>query len=458
MSQPITERASDSAIDQNLPSESALYEIGQQALEAAKALGATAASVSLGSSCGLTTQLRNSELESVEFQRDNDLGITVYFGQKRGHANTGDLKPDSIKEIVAAACTIARHTQEDEAAGLPDKTALASELGDPQLDHPSALSVEQSRVWALQCEQAAFAMDSRIANSEGASVNAHRSRDVLMNSDGFRGSRTTSDYSLAVAVIAKSESDMQRDYWYVRDMQACVLNNPEEVGRIAAQRAVTRLDPRKLKTQNAAVVFPAQLARGLIGHLIGAASGGAIYRRSSFLLDKLGTQLLPSNVNIIQRPHIAGRFGAAWFDAEGVATREQALIENGHLKTWLLGSYSARKLGLQTTGNAGGIKSLEVEPTCALDQDQLMRELGSGLLVTELMGQGVNSSTGDYSRGAAGIWYENGEPAYPVAGITIAGNLLDMYQNLQAIGNDIETASTVRCGSIALASMTIAGS
>lgn len=446
------------AIDQKLPSEDALYELGQQALDIAKQCGASGASVSLGGSCGLTTQLRNRELESVEFQRDNDLGITVYFGQRRGHANTGDLKPASIREITEAACTIARYTQEDDAAGLPDAERLATDIGDPQADHPTALSVDQSRQWALQCEQAAFDADPRIANSEGASVNAHRGRDVLMNSDGFRGARTSTDYSLSVAVIGKSDNDMQRDYWYSRALKLGELASPESIGQIAAQRAVARLDPQKLKTQTAPVVFPPQLARGLIGHMIGAISGGALYRRASFLLDKLDQRIFPDNINIIQRPHEPGRYGCNWFDGEGVATREQAIIQNGQLKTWLLGSYSARKLGLQSTGNAGGIKATDIQATTQADQHSLMQQAGSGLLITELMGQGVNGSTGDYSRGAAGIWYENGQPAYPVAGITIAGNLLDMYANIQAIGDDIDNASTLRCGSILLGSMTIAGS
>ena len=453
----MTQALSTTALDQELPQEQELYALGQQALDHARACGASDAAVVLGSNCGLTTSLRNRELESVEFQRDNDLSISVYFGHKRGHANTGDLKPASIREVVEAACTIAKHTQDDPAAGLPEAELLATHCPDLALDHPAALSVSASHDWALACEEAAFAVDPRISNSEGASVNAHRSRDVLMNSLGFAGCRSATDYSLSVAVIAKSAEDMQRDYWYARAMQVDALSRGDEVGRTAAQRTVRRLDPRKLKTQRAPVVFPPQLARGLIGHLLGAASGSALYRRASFLLDKLDTQLFPDCINIIQRPHVAGRYGAAWFDAEGVATREQAIIEQGYLRTWLLGSYSARKLGLTTTGNAGGVKTLEVQATTEQDQHALMQDIGTGLLVTELMGQGVNSSTGDYSRGAAGIWYENGEPAYPVAGITIASNLLDMYQSISAIGSDIDPASGVLCGSIRVDVMTIAG-
>ncbi len=448
---------SSQSIDQNLPSEDTLYSTGQQALDMARECGASSAVVSLGGSCGLTTQLRNGELESVEFQRDNDLGITVYFGQRRGHANTGDLKPASIREIVEAACTIARHTQEDDAAGLPDPAQLACDIGDPQLDHPTSLSVEQSREWAQQCEQAAFDSDPRITSSEGASVNAHRSRDVLMNTDGFRGAKTRTDYSLSLAAIGKDKGDMQRDYWYTRALQLDALDAPEQVGQTAARRVLARLNPQKLKTQRAPVVFPPELARGLMGHMIGAASGGALYRRSSFLLDKIDQSIFPDSVNLIQKPHLPGRFGSSWFDGEGVATREQAIIQDGILRTYLLGTYSARKLGLRSTGNAGGLKASEVLPTFDGDCQALMRQAGSGLLVTELMGQGVNSSTGDYSRGAAGIWFENGEPAYPVAGITIAGNLLEIYRNIQAIGSDIDPAATLRCGSILLEGMTIAG-
>ncbi len=445
-------------IEQDLPSEESLYDSGQTALDYARELGASAAAVNLGSSCGLSTQLRNGELESVEFQRDNDLGITVYFGQKRGHASTGDLRPESIREIVEAACVIARHTQEDPAAGLPEAEDLASHFGDLKLDHPHALSVDVSRQLAQACEDAAFAYDARVRNSEGASVHAHRSRDILMNSLGFRGSRTRSDYSLSVAVIAKNEQDMQRDYWYARDLGPTAFADPELIGRTAAQRAVDRLSPQKLGTRKAAIVFPPQLARGLIGHLISAICGGALYRRASFLLDHMDQQIFPADCNIIQRPHLAGRFGANWFDGEGVATREQALIEDGRLRSWLLGSYSARKLGLRTTGNAGGVHSLEVTPSRDIELNGLMREAGSGLLVTELMGQGVSTQTGDYSRGAAGFWFENGEAVFPVAEITIAGNLLDMYARLLACGADIDPAATIRCGSILLDQMTIAGS
>ncbi len=448
----------ESPLDQHLPSEDELYAAGKLALDTAAQCGASAAAVSLGSSCGLSTQVRNGDLESVEFQRDNDLGITVYFGQKRGHANTGDLKADSIKEIVQAACTIARHTQDDPAAGLPDPDRLATEFGDLGLDNPASLSVADSRRLALACESAAFAFDPRIENSEGATVNSHRSLDILMNSLGFMGSKTRTDYSLSVAVIAKSAEDMQRDYWYARDLRAEVFKQADAIGHTAAQRAVQRLNPRKLSTRQAPVLFPPELARGLIGHMLSAASGHALYRRSSFLLDRLDSALFPSQVQMVQRPHLPGRFGANWFDAEGVATKEQALIEDGHLRTWLLGSYAARKLGLSSTGNAGGVHSLEVAPTGTADQAQLMREAGSGLLLTELMGQGVNSNNGDYSRGAAGIWFENGEPAYPVAEITIAGNLLDMYRSLIAIGTDIDPHATIRCGSILLDEMTLAGS
>ena len=454
MSDSIAERP----LDQDLPPEAQLYEAGQIALDLARELGASGAAVSLGSSVGLTTQVRNQTLESVEFQRDNDLGITVYFGHRRGHANTGDLRAESIREIVEAACIIARQTQDDPAAGLPEAERMATQTGDLDLDHPIALSVAQSHELALACEDAALTFDPRISNSEGASVNTHRSRDVLMNSLGFRGARTRSDYSLSVAVIARNDEDMQRDYWYRRSLDASALDAVQEVGHTAAERAVTRLSPRKLSTRRAPVLFPPNLARGLIGHMLGAISGSAVYRRASFLLDHLGQPLFPAGVQMIQRPHQPGRFGANWFDAEGVATREMPLIEDGRLCTWLLGSYSARKLGLTTTGNAGGVHALDVSPTRDADVAALMAEAGTGLLVTELMGQGVNANTGDYSRGAAGIWFENGQPAYPVAEITIAGNLIDLYRDLVAIGSDIDMDSTVRCGSILLSEMTIAGS
>lgn len=445
-------------ISQTLPSAEELYDAGQSALDIAKAAGASAAAVSLGSSTGLSLSLRNGNLETLEFQRDNDLGVTVYFGQRRGHASTGDLKPHSIREVVAAACTIARHTQDDPAAGLPDEATLATQFGDPELDHPAQISVADAHAVALRCEQAAYATDPLIRNSEGASFSAHRSRDVLLNSLGFRGERCGTDYSLSVAVIAGEGDAMQRDYWYERAVQAQILDQAQAIGERAARRVLERMAPRSLATQTAAVLFPPRLAKGLIGHLLGAISGSALYRRASFLLDKLDQPLFPAAMQIRQRPHQAGWYGASWFDAEGVATRERNLIEDGHLRGWLLGSYAARKLDLASTGNAGGAQSLEVAPTHSGGEAALMRQAGSGLLVTELMGQGVNTSTGDYSRGAAGIWFENGEPAYPVAGITIAGNLLDMYRELAAVGDDVDTSSTVRCGSILLSQMTIAGS
>ncbi len=445
-------------LDQQLPDAEELYASGQMALDIARQQGASGAMVSLGASTGLTTQLRNRELESVEFQRDSDLGVTVYFGQRRGHASTADLKPDSIREIVEAACVIARHTQEDPAAGLPDEDQLATRFGELDLDHPAALSVEQSRALALRCEDAAFAADPRIRNSEGATVNAHRGRDVLMNSLGFRGVRTRTDYSLSVAVIAQDEADMQRDYWYRRDLRHAAFDEPEQIGRTASERATGRLSPRKLGTRSAPVLFPPELARGLIGHLVSAASGGALYRRASFLLDSLGSAIMPTALSIRQRPHVPGRFGAGWFDGEGVATRDFSLVEEGVLQSWLLGSYAARKLGLSTTGNAGGAQTLEVSPTIEADAAALMQQAGSGLVLTELMGQGVSTSTGDYSRGAAGYWFENGEIAYPVAEITIAGNLLDMYRQIAAIGSDIDPAARILTGSILVDGMTIAGS
>ena len=454
----MTHELADTPLDQTLPDSEELYAAGQTALDAALAAGASGAAVSLGSSTGLSLSLRNDALENLEFQRDNDLSVSVWFGKQRGQASTGDLRPESIREVVEAACTIARHTQEDPAAGLPDPDTLATEFGDPQLDHPSPLTAAQAQALARACEQAAFGADPQIRNSEGASLSAHRSRDVLMNSLGFRGQSGGTDYSLSVAVIAGEGEGMQRDYWYERAIDAGVFDAARAIGERAARRTVERLNPRKLGTRRAPVLFPPRLARGLIGHLVGAASGGALYRRASFVLDRLDQTLFPVDVQIIQRPHRPGWIGAGWFDAEGVATAERPFIQQGRLATYLLGSYAARKLGMQSTGNAGGPQSLEVTPTVDGDEAALMRQAGTGLLVTELMGQGVSTSTGDYSRGAAGLWFENGVPVYPVAGITIAGNLLDMYRELTAIGSDVDPTATIRCGSILLGEMTIAGS
>ncbi len=441
---------------QELPDQSQLREFADLALNEARRLGADAASVALGSGVGLNVNVRNRELESVEFQRDNDLGITVYFGQCRGQASSADLNSASIREVVAAACTIARHTQPDPYAGLPEAELLASNPRDLELDHPADLSVAQATELATICEAAALDADPRISNSEGANVSSHRGIDYIANSLGFRGAQATTDYSISAAVIAGSGEGMQRDYWYERGRQADIFSSGASVGQRAAQRAVARLDSRRLSTRKAAVLLPPEHARGFIGHLLSAASGGALYRRSSFLLDRLDTQVGATLLNIRQMPWIPGAYGAGWFDSEGVATREYELVRGGILASYILGSYSGRKLGLPSTGNAGGIRTLEVAPTAG-DLDSLMQQAGSGLLITELMGQGVNASTGDYSRGAAGIWFEDGSAAFPVQGITIGGNLLDLYANILAIGNDIDQRGVVRCGSILVDGLTIAG-
>jgi len=432
-----------------------LAQLAEDVIRRARAAGASQAEVAASIDTGLNVNVRLGEVETVEHTRDRGFGLTVYFGQRKGSASTADLNPDSIQATLEQACAIARYTEEDPAAGLADASRMATQFPDLDLWHPWRIDTEQAIALGTQIEDAGRA-HAGITNSDGASVQMGESLAVYANSHGFVGRERGTRHSLSLALIAGDDEGMQRDYWYDSVRSADDFMSARALGDKAAERTLARMGARKLSTRQCPVLFTPEVARGLIGHLIGAVSGGALYRRASFLLDHAGQQIMPSWMNIVERPFIMRGQGSGSFDAEGVATRDSALIENGVLARYVLGSYSARKLGLESTGNAGGIHNLIVEP----GQDDfaaLLKRMGSGLVVTEVMGQGVSTVTGDYSRGAAGFWVENGQIAYPVEEITIAANLRDMYANIVAVGSDVDHRSHLLTGSILLEQMTIAG-
>jgi PmbA protein len=435
-----------------------LKSIVSDALARARELGASQSEADVSLQKGLTTTVRLGEVETVEYQRDRGMGVTVYFGKRKGSASTADLSARAVSETVEKACDIARYTAEDECAGLADPDELARDIPDLDLDHAWDISPEQAVELARACEAAGRVVDTRITNSEGATVGSHRGVRVYGNSHGFLAGYPSSSHSVSCVLLAQTGDDMQRDYWYSSARDARDLEAAEIIGRKAGERAVTRLGARKLSTQRARVLYAPEVARGLIGHFLGAVRGSSQYRKSSFLLGASGQQVFPTFVELRERPHIAKGLGSSPFDGEGVVTRDRELVQDGTLQGYVLSSYSARKLGLRTTGNAGGTHNLLVESkNGGVDAAGLMRQLGTGLLVTELMGQGVNGVTGDYSRGASGFWVENGTSMYPVHEITIAGNLKDMYRNIAAIGSDVDLRGSVRVGSILISEMTIAG-
>jgi PmbA protein len=438
------------------PDQATLERVVGQAISVARSLGASAAEAGVGVSTGLSVTVRLGEVETLEYQRDRSLGVTVYTGQRKGSASTANLSPAAVQETVAKALSIASFTTDDEFAGLPDATMMAGEVPDLELCHPWALEAPAAIELAKRCEAAALAEDPRIRNSEGASVSTHRKLRVFGNSHGFVGGYPSTSHSVSCVVLGQSNGEMQRDYWYTAARDWRTLEDFEEVGRRAARRAVRRLGAGKMATRKAPVLFAPELARGLIGHFVGAIGGAAQYRRTSFLLDAVGRQVFPESISLIERPHLPGALGSAPFDGEGVATRDRDLVTAGVLDGYLLDTYSARKLGLVTTGNAGGVHNLVVRGDM-LDPQSLLRKLGTGLLVTEMMGQGVNPVTGDYSRGAAGFWIENGEITRPVHEITVAGNLRDMYLGIVAQGDDVDRRGAIHCGSLLIGQMTIAG-
>jgi PmbA protein len=438
-----------------------LAELAEDVIRRARAAGASQAEVSASIDAGLNVNVRLGEVETVEHTRDRGFGLTVYFGQRKGSASTADLNADSIQATLEQACAIARYTEEDPAAGLADASRMATEFPDLDLWHPWAVDTSEAIALGQEIEAAGRA-HAGITNSEGASVQAGESVSVYANSHGFVGRELGTRHSLSLSLIAGDEAGMQRDYWYDSVRSAADFMSAKALGDKAAERTLARVGARRLSTRQSPVLFAPEIARGLIGHLIGAVSGGALYRRASFLLDHAGKQIMPSWLTIAERPHLRRGQGSGAFDAEGVATRDSVLVEKGVLARYVLGSYSARKLGLASTGNAGGIHNLVVEPGhvdggAPEDFPALLKRLGTGLLVTEVMGQGVNTITGDYSRGAAGFWVENGEIAYPVEEITIAANLRDMFTGIQAVGSDVDRRSHLLTGSILLDNMTIAG-
>ena len=433
-----------------------LRDLAAQVLEIARAGGATAAETEVSEGIGQTVSVRRGEVETLEYNKDKGVGVTVYIGQRRGHASSSDFSRDALARTVEKALAIARYTAEDDCAGLADAALLAKTIPELDLYHPWELGVEAAADLARACEAAAYAVDPRINNSEGASVSVQEGQFVYANSQGFMGGYPSSRHSISCAVIAEEGGAMQRDYWYTTARASADLDAAESVGRRAGQRTVRRLKGRKLATRQCPVLFEAPIATGLIASFVSAISGGHLYRKSSFLLDSLGQQVFPGFVQIQERPFLPKGLASAPFDSEGVATRDRDVVRDGVVEGYFLSSYSARKLRMHSTGNAGGNHNLIV-PATGEDFAALLKKMGTGLLVTELLGHGVNMVTGDYSRGAAGFWVENGEIAYPVEEITVAGNLGAIFKGITAIGTDVEVRGSRRVGSILIDRMTVAG-
>ena len=435
-----------------------LSDVVTLALEEAQRQGASQCEADASVNQGLSVGVRLGEVETLEYQRDRGLGVTVYFGQRKGSASTADLTPAAVRETVAKACAFARYTAEDPYAGLVESEALAREIPDLDLDHPWALTPEAAIELARSCEGEGLAVDPRISNSEGAGVSSQRHTGVYGSSLGFLAGYSSTSHSLSCTLIAQAGDDMQRDYWWSAARDATELEAAAHIGRTAGERALARLGARRLTTRRAPVAYTPDMARGLLRHFIGAVSGPSQYRKSSFLLNAAGEQVFPSFISMQERPHIPRALASSPFDQEGAATHDRELVRAGVLEGYVLGSYSARRLGLKTTGNAGGIHNLLVTAADGgLDRQAFLQRLGTGLLVTELMGQGVNGVTGDYSRGASGFWVENGLLAYPVHEITVAGNLRSMYRDVTALGSDIDARGSIRTGSVLIGEMTIAG-
>ena len=426
------------------------------AIETAQKAGATA-EVGVTKVSGLSVSTRLQEIENVEFTNDGALGISVYLGQQKGNASTSDLSEEAIKNTVEAALAIAKYTSPDDCTGLADKELMAFEAPDLELYHGASVDVEQATKLALEAEKSALEYDAKIVNSNGASFNSHTGVRVYGNTHGMLQSYLSSRYSLSCSVIGGELDQLENDYEYTVSREFDALSSADWVGQNCAKKVIARLNPQKLSTREVPVIFLNDVATGLISHLTGAISGGSLYRKSSFLLDHLGKQVLPDWFQISERPHLLKRLASTPFDSEGVRTQDLEIIQDGVLQTYLLTSYSGRKMGMQSTGHAGGIHNWLVKPNLTGGLTALLRQMGTGLLVTDVMGQGVNIVTGNYSRGAAGFWVENGEIQYPVAEITIAGQLQDMLKNIVAVADDIEHRSNIQTGSILLDKMKISG-
>ncbi len=434
-----------------------LQEMSETVLRFAKDAGASAVEAEVSLGFGQNVSVRMNETETIEYNRDKGVSVSVYFGQQKGHASTSDLSPQALKDTVAAACNIARYTAKDEFCGLADAVLMAKNIPDLDLHHPWDLTVDAAIELAKACESEARSVDTRITNSEGASVSTYEGMFAYANSHGFNGGYASSRHGLSCSVIADDGQDnMQRDYWYSTARSADNLESAQYVGRLAGERTVRRLGSQRIKTAQVPVMFDASLSSGLISHLISAISGGSLYRKSSFLLDSLGKQVMSPLVTIEEQPHLVRGLASAPFDNEGVTTVPRTLVKEGVLQGYVLSSYSARKLGMQSTGNAGGNHNLIVSHG-DLDFNAMLKTMGTGLLVTELLGHGINMVTGDYSRGAAGFWVENGVIVHAVEEITIAGNLADMFKQIVAIGNDVLVQGSKQVGSVLIENMTVAG-
>lgn len=433
-----------------------LSDIAQRVLEEARRHGATAAEASASDSRGLSVTARMGEVETVEHNRDKSLVVTVYVGRKTGSASSCDFSAAAIADTARAACTIAKYTADDPCAGLADADRLAREVPDLDLNHPWDLSVDQAIALALTCEDRARKADKRITNSEGATVSSHAGIDVYANTLGFIGEVAATRHSISCAVVGSADGSMQRDYWYTAARDPVELDAPDDVGRIAAQRTLRRLGARKIRSRETPVVYEAPVAGSLLSHFVNAIRGSSLYRKASFLLGQLNQPVFAPHIRIHEQPHLNKAMGSAPFDNDGVATRARDLVHDGVLEGYVLDTYSGRKLGMPTTGNAGGVHNLTLAPG-RLDFGGLLKEMGTGLLITELIGYGVNNVTGDYSRGATGFWVEDGELQYPVEEITVAGNLKRMFREIRAIGNDVDARGNIRTGSILVENVTVAG-
>jgi PmbA protein len=442
--------------DSPFPEQPQLEEMLQYVIAQAQKAGADGVEAGVSVDTGLSVTARLGETETLEFNRDRSLGLTVYFEQRKGSASTADFAPDSLSATVRAACDIARYTSRDACSGLADADRMATLIPDLDLYHPWELEPEQAIELAKECEEAARQVDPRIENSEGGTVSSYVGTRVKANTHGFLAGYRSSYHSVSCAVIGKQGDEMQRDYWSYSARDAADLPPVAAIGRLAGERTVRRLGTQRLSTRQAPVVYAADIASSLFGHFISAVSGNNLYRKSSFLLDQLGKQVFPAHLHIHEQPLLKKGLGSAPYDGEGVATMARDIIRDGILQSYVLNTYSACKLGMATTGNAGGVRNLTIDPGDK-DLGQLLRSMDTGLLVTELIGFGVNNVTGDYSRGAAGFWVEGGEIQYPVDEITVAGNLKDMFMRIVEVGNDVDLRGNTRCGSVLIEEMTIAG-